>query len=263
MIQNPKLLLLPKNRRRGSKPRCHFLTDGSVDQVARRLTRLLEPHGVVASTDTWMPRGFEDIKEADLLRPNSLVEPKITAALREWWLPHGKGRERTPNWDIAATCTIEGRRGMLLVEAKAHDRELHKEELGKAPILPGGGSADTKLENHESIGRAIDLASKRLSRALGRPFNLSRDDHYQLSNRFAWSWKLADLGIPVALVYLAFLNADEMQDQGEPIRDEESWAVLVQNHGVRNVPDHVWNKRYLVKDVPFIPLLRVMDQPLE
>ena len=28
-----------------------------------------------------------------------------------------------------------------------------------------------------------------------------------MSNRFAWAWKLADLGVPVVLVYLGFFRA--------------------------------------------------------
>ena len=44
---------------------------------------------------------------------------------------------------------------------------------------------------------------------------LSTRHHYQLSNRFAWSWKLAMLGVPVVLLYLGFLNAQDMQDDGD------------------------------------------------
>lgn len=35
-----------------------------------------------------------------------------------------------------------------------------------------------------------------------------------MSNRFAWAWKLATMEVPVVLVYLGFLNATEMGDQG-------------------------------------------------
>jgi hypothetical protein len=39
------------------------------------------------------------------------------------------------------------------------------------------------------------------------PFHISRDNRYQMSNRFAWSWKLASVGVPVVLVYLGFVGA--------------------------------------------------------
>jgi len=42
-------------------------------------------------------------------------------------------------------------------------------------------------------------------------WQLSRDSLYQLANRFAWAWKIASLGVPVALVYLGFIAADQMK----------------------------------------------------
>ena len=50
-------------------------------------------------------------------------------------------------------------------------------------------------------------------------WSLSRDSHYQLANRFAWAWKLADMGLPTILIYLGFLNAAEMKDQGHHFID--------------------------------------------
>ena len=42
-----------------------------------------------------------------------------------WWLAITRGA-RTPVWDIAAICTIPGydRKGVLLVEAKAHSEDM-------------------------------------------------------------------------------------------------------------------------------------------
>ena len=39
-----------------------------------------------------------------------------------------------------------------------------------------------------------------------------------MSNRFAWAWKLASSSVPVVLIYLGFLRADEMRDKGKPFR---------------------------------------------
>ena len=52
----------------------------------------------------------------------------------------------------------------------------------------------------------------------GKLWGLSRDHHYRFSNRFAWSWKLATFGLLAVLVYLGFLNAQEMADEGHLLR---------------------------------------------
>ena len=69
----------------------------------------------------------------------------------------------------------------MLVEAKAHSKELS--ESGKAL------GAGTNIENHLRIGEAISEVNTDLNRILAG-WNLSRDSHYQLSNRFAWAWKI-------------------------------------------------------------------------
>jgi hypothetical protein len=40
---------------------------------------------------------------------------------------------------------------------------------------------------------------------------ISRDNVYQLSNRVAFAWKLATLGIPSVLVYLGFIGDKGME----------------------------------------------------
>ena len=121
--------------RKGSKPRCHWLTHGAPEQVAERLTRFVEPWGTVASKDKWMPQGFLDAGEAELHNAPRLLKLELGQQLRDWWLAVVKGRPRTPNWDIASTCTVTAngmnKPGLLLVEAKAHAEELDKEKAGK------------------------------------------------------------------------------------------------------------------------------------
>ena len=53
-----------------------------------------------------------------------------------------------------------------------------------------------------------------------------------MANRFAWSWKLTELGYPVILVYLGFLRAEEMQKGGEqePFDNHAHWECLVKAH---------------------------------
>jgi hypothetical protein len=114
--------------------------------------------------------------------------------LLNWWLAVPWTRTTTPNWDIASTCLIHGKPGILLIEAKAHDAELRNEERGK-PL----GSEDNKgvsidsRRNHVRIGCSIQEAALALSQETGLSWALSRDWCYQMSNRLAWAWKLAEL----------------------------------------------------------------------
>ena len=211
--------------RRGSRPRCVLLADGERGDVAVRLTRLVNLTEVVVYTeDRWQPHGRPVLRncswdtspsdEAVLSRQNDLVSPDVSRQLRSWWLAVTRGSTMTPSWDLATTCTIRNRPGLLLMEAKAHSAEL--DHLGKRTPRTTNG-----WKNHERIGAAIAEANEGLRLVNGRPWALSRDSHYQLSNRFAWAWKLASLGIPVVLVYLGFLNAVEMTDRGRP----SSWTT--------------------------------------
>ena len=78
---------------------------------------------------------------------------------------------RTPNWDIASTCTIEGKAGILLIEAKAHDQELIKEETGRKNIeTPVSGNARRNLLR---IDWAIRDASAALAEETGLTWALS------------------------------------------------------------------------------------------
>src|ERR1700687_4537697 len=250
---------LNANDRRGSKPRCHLLTNGLADEVATRLTALVAPFGQVSAGDRWMPRGFEDVKEAELDRAPRLVDTKVGKELRNWWLAADRPNSRTPNFDIASTCVIEGNLGILLIEAKAHDAELINEAVGKR--LDEGASQDSAA-NHAKIADAIRSASDGLHTATAMKWQLSRDSHYQMSNRFAWSWKLTELGFPVILVYLGFLRADEMKDKGKPFADGAAWERIVREHSEPLFPKAVWNQRWTCNGQSFTPLIKAIEQPL-
>ena len=253
--------LKPKERR-GSKPRCHLLTHGSQDAVAARLTALIKPFASVAPTDSCMPQGFESAAEATLPEAECLLTAEVRLELQRWWLSVASKNTRTPNWDIASTCTIEGKPGILLIEAKAHDQELITEETGRKSIeVPVSGSTRRNLLR---IDWAIRDASVALAGDTGLTWALSRDWNYQMSNRFAWAWKLTDLGIPVVLVYLGFLNASEMQDRGKPLAHAADWESIVKRHSQALFPAEVWGQRWTCGRGrhPFIPLIRSLEVPL-
>jgi len=252
--------LLPRNARRGSKPRCHGLTHGAPEPVAARLTQLIAPFGAVSPDDHWMPQGFDDHEEAQLHSANRLLRHNVRKRLVSWWLAAGEGFIRTPNWDIASTCRIGGKVGLVLVEAKAHDSELIDAEAGRTELKPPISAAAEK--NHIRIGKCIQDASNGLSAVTNQPWTLSRDSHYQMSNRFAWSWKLVEFGIPVILVYLGFLRADDMTDQGKPFETPAEWEALVRSHNKPLFPASVWNCEWKIDGLPFVPLIRSIEWPL-
>lgn len=235
---------LPRNRRRGSFPRCLLLTDGDRATAAARLTSLVHPIAVIDSTrHVWMPAGLHAFEEAKLGETPGVLSDDHREAVTAWWLAV-REQANTPNWDIAATAAVKGRRGLVLVEAKAHVREL------KADGKPPG-----RAENDVSIAGTIAEANAALNR-LTTGWTLSAAGHYQLANRFAWGWKLASLGVPVVLVYLGFLNATEMCDQGRPFADDEDWRAVLHAHADQVVPPAVWNHPLDVGGTPLIPLIR-------
>ena len=255
------LLRLKSKERRGSKPRCHWLTYGSRAEVANRLTALVQPWGTVSVDDQWMPEGFCRTEEARLDKALRLLTKKECVRLREWWLAV-PGQANTPNWDIASTCTVGGAKGILLVEAKAHNEELNKEVKGKILSLT---ASDNSIRNHVQIGSAIDEASRSLTDQTGISWNLSRDHHYQMSNRFAWSWKLTELGYSVILVYLGFLNAEEMRNEKEqyPFANHQEWECLVKSHSGPLFPSEVWDRHWSVNGQIFVPRICSREIPYD
>lgn len=255
------------DKKRGSRPRCVLLADGSRHAVADRLTGLVGlPDVAVSPNDFWMPCGKpvkvgkgwdkKPAAEARLDRLNArFVAPEIRKQLLNWWLEI-VGVANTPNWDMASTCKIEGREGLLLVEAKAHRNELS--EKGKS--MPVN---ENRQKNHEQIGLAIEQANTDLGRVAGGNWGLSRDDRYQLANRFAWSWKLASLGVPVVLLYLGFLNAKDMVRDGELFRSKCDWTRVLRDHARGAVADSCWGRRLEVDGTPLRPLIRAIEVPFK
>ena len=261
---------IERNRRRGSRPRCILLMDGGREEVAGRLARLvgLESDVIIGGGDRWMPRGKPVQREDNswdktparearlggltaLFAPDERCRRELGDQLRKWWLSVSRVAN-TPNWDIASTCTIKGQRGLLLVEAKAHSAEL-----GESGSFSSGNPG-----NRERIRLAITEATAGLQVATGGPWKLLPDSHYQLSNRFAWSWKLASLGIPVVLLYLGFLNAEEMADRGQVFGSAGQWETSLRAHSEGVVDNRCWGQWIDLNGVPLIPLIRGVDQPL-
>jgi hypothetical protein len=191
-----------------------------------------------------MPRGFLDPKESTLEEIQQLLAPIHCQELTDWWLARPRGATK-PNWDIASTAMISGQKGIILIEAKAHHAELS--DAGKSP----GGNP----ENSDTIQAAIRQANTGLGGAQAG-WNLTTDKHYQLCNRFAWSWKIASFGVPVILVYLGFLNVEEMSDVGQPFRSATEWSDAIRSHSDGIVPSAAWEHPIDVNGTPMRAVIR-------
>ena len=253
---------LDDKSQRGSKPRCHLLTDGTRTEVADRLNRLVEPYGSV-KTYNWMPVGLKCPDEVQLHNPNTFITHDMSANLKKWWFADRTGRG--PTWDLVSECFIGSGngaiKGVLLVEAKAHWAELKKESEGKT--LRTTASRGSRC-NHDQIGNAIKEANIGLSAITNdHTWALSRDNCYQISNRFSWAWKLVDLGVPVVLVYLGFLHAVEMSDQGKPFSDHADWVDCVKTHSKHRVPEKAWERDWKAPNgTAFVPRIMSSHQSL-
>ncbi len=244
---------LPPKARRGSKPRCHFMLHGAKHDVAGRLNSLISPFGQVTTEHNWLPKGFGDLGEARLGKtPGFLTAAQMDEVMR-WWL---EVDGNTPNWDVASTCNIGERPGLLLVEAKSHDNELKTTGKGQPDL-----NNDNSRKNHERIGEAITQANLALG-MISKGWGLSRDSHYQLCNRFSWAWKLASMNIPVVLIYLGFLRAEEMADLGRPFDEVDDWRRSLLEHCRGIIPESAWNNSLDLGGIPLCALIRSMHVSL-
>lgn len=242
---------LPAEEQRGSRPRCLLLTEGDDDQVASRLNALLAPAARIdPGRHIWAPRGFDAPREFELDRAEAFLPAGLRRALRAWWLAVDSNTSRLPTWDLLATADIGGREGLVLLEAKAHQAELG-----------AGGKPPNNPANDTRIAANIDEACVGLN-AVSAGWAISKRSHYQLANRFAWAWKLAHLGVPVVLVYLGFLGAEEMVDRGRPIANDADWDRMMAAYGEGLVPESVWQAPLDIEGTPLIALRRTVQVDL-
>jgi hypothetical protein len=203
---------------RGS--RRHMLEWVEQPAFLEELRGLLFPVPVTFSSETtWLPLGRAAPRQARLetFGPVALPGAIDWPALSQWWLPL-PNRGTTLTWDLAATCELDGRRGLVLVEAKGNWTEVST--AGK--VLRDGYAIGIGV-NHDRIVSALARASAGLSKLAG-PVSLTTTSHYQLARRLAFAWKLASLGLPVALVYLGFIGDEGISDTGESFATDSAWS---------------------------------------
>lgn len=134
-----------------------------------------------------------------------------------WWVA---GRGTRPTWDLLGHVLVSEKPGLLLVEAKAHEGEL--DWAGKR-LSPSANRASKG--NHTRIADCIKEANAALNTLCDGVLNLDVGSHYQLANRVAYAWKLASLGLPVVLLYLAFTG--DTYFAADYIRDDAHWQRII------------------------------------
>jgi hypothetical protein len=99
---------------------------------------LLRPTGLfVPQSSKRMPRGWHETGEARLGKEcGGLLDEKLNATLREWWLDKDAGAN-IPNWDLACEALYRGdERAIVLAEAKAYAREFTGQKGGEERNMP-------------------------------------------------------------------------------------------------------------------------------
>ena len=186
--------------------------------------------------DNWMPKSLQLDREAELkdfLKFN--FDPKLGSDIFNWWLQYNG---TTPKWDMISTCTISGKRGLLLIEAKAHRSELEDAKLGNS-----SGTSENSKMNHDRIDKAIKQANSAINEQV-EGVAISRDKYYQLSNRVAHAWWLADKGIPVVLLYLGFLNCKDMDNcKNKLFKTDQDWQTSFIEHAKQVGVDKLLGKK--------------------
>ena len=209
-----------------------------------------------------MLSGFAELRGMDICCPKSTQEPdeytlrmflQHTRMLERfnysvfggWWVPE---KYKNPTWDLLCTATIQGKRGLVLVEAKAHQSEL--KEDGK-PLAANASIQSQK--NHDRIAECIAEASHALDGLLPCSVNLSIDSHYQLANRIASAWKLSSCGLPVVLLYLGFIGDTYFEDH---FCTDGEWQDIMRQHLNRVFPQQCVNIPLMIDETPLSVIIR-------
>jgi hypothetical protein len=208
-------------------------------------------------SQVWMPKGFDAPKEARLETFGETAIPNHPAwtHLRRWWLRHERGAN-TPNWDIAFRCDIDAVPGLILVEAKANEPELS--DAGKWVWTPSSKRKEpssASRENHAQIETAIEEARFALDSQYPDT-RISTNYSYQLSNRIAFAWKLATLGVPTVLIYLGFTGDGEIASVGRPFSSASDWDDHFDAHLRKVAPGLPREQRIDTEASPFWLLSR-------
>ena len=172
---------------------------------------------VVTADDIRRPDPPKNTKEFELRNflPHAFDE-KLGKDIESFWLASVTKNTKTPEWDLISTCTLNGKKGILLVEAKAHRLEIEIERKPEKIALDFGKNFEKKKQNFIHINEDLNKSFPGI--------DLSVEKCSQMSHHIAHAWWLASRGIPVVLLYLGFLNADEKKRRSKRnYHSDEDW----------------------------------------
>ena len=164
-----------------------FLSDpGYLESMNSLLSQV---NASVSADEVRLPDPPNNTTEGDFTSLPEFVSPFLSNDKNSSWWKNALKNYSTYCWDFVSTCTINGRKGLLLVEAKAKRGELIS--------TPNLKALDPNLEDN------YRLASSDLRKIAPR-IKLSSVTCRQMSNHIYRSWFLARSGIPVILLYVGF-----------------------------------------------------------
>ena len=124
------------------------------------MNTLLQGRATLKSGDAHEPRGLTQSSECEIPRFCQQHLPNFDRTpLENWWLPQQPRTPKGATWDLLSLCEVDGKQGLLLVEAKAHEGEL--DFLGKE--LETTASTQSQI-NHKHITDCLSDASEALKK---------------------------------------------------------------------------------------------------
>lgn len=217
------------------------LLDGTTFRVAA--DRHCRPVGRSCSSD------WNEYRVEDYLRRHPL-SPQGPFLDRTWWISHQGNR---PNWDLICRITDGTRDGLLLVEAKAHEDEIVEQNKKSQPDPANPHS----VANDRQIRQVLQQTNSAMAQLGFGAFGLSADHHYQLSNRIAYAYKLATLGLPVVLMYLGFVG--DRYFPNDWLRSPDHWQRLVGGYLQGVVPQGFPNRHVTIGSGSLVMIVRSLD----
>lgn len=170
-----------------------MITNGEIDKLLEKI------EGVKVIPGTGMP-SKDDHTERELKTylKNKGYGPDEIKSFYEWWPNSG------PIWDFICKAKLDGKEGLILLEAKSHKGET-KEAKKSEPDSKKVVDFDKATTNHQRIEKNITSEFNELDGAY--------KGYYQIANRIAFASKARKvLRQPVLLVILGFINDKSFDD---------------------------------------------------
>lgn len=170
-----------------------MITNGEISNLLERT------EGVKVFPDTGVPsKDDQTERELKTYLKNKGYGLEEVECLSKWWPNSG------PVWDYICKVKLNGKEGLLLLEAKSHKGETKKARK-PAPDPNRVVDFNKATKNHQGIERNITSEFGKLGGAY--------KGYYQIANRIAFANKARDvLEKPVLLVFLGFIDDKSFDD---------------------------------------------------